>query len=109
MKSWVTVILVLVVLLVITPSCTQRIHPTTGSLRFETSPSGGEVWMDGGEEGHRTLEMKGTTPLTINNLPDGNVYVYNLTLTGYHNRGLWRVGVQAGKTTTISHTFVPLQ
>lgn len=69
-----------------------------GTLVINSNPSGAEVFLDG-------QDLEHTTPLTIENVPEGD-HTVKLTLTGYQD---WQqtVHITAGQTTEINATLTP--
>lgn len=73
--------------------------PQTGTLVIDSNPQGAQVFLDGEDLDHQT-------PLTIENVPEGD-HTVKLTLTGYLD---WQktVHVTAGQTTQVNATLTPV-
>jgi len=72
--------------------------PKNGYIRVTSSPSGAEVRLDGA--------YKGTTSVTISNVPVG-WHRIKLSLSGYHSRSQ-DVDVSAGSTSYVDTTLEPI-
>ena len=71
---------------------------TTGSISFDSSPSGADIYID-------NFLQTPKTPATITGVLAGG-HAYTLRLTGYNNAA-GTVTVTAGQTSTVSVTLVP--
>jgi len=77
---------------------TFNLKAAYGNLRIEASPSGSSVYLDG--------VYKGTTPLTLYNLP-AKTYLLRITHSGYQER-VERVEVEPNKTNYVSYSLLPI-
>ncbi len=98
------VLLILILLLVISSGCTTSSNTqttdetTTGSLTISSSPPGSEIYLDG--------VYRGTTPLTISDVPEG-FHTLELQCHGYSS---WSTSVEinGGTELSMNATLAPI-
>jgi hypothetical protein len=93
------VISVLILICVFLCGCTTPLPEKTGSITITSSPSGAEVYLD--------HEYHGTTPATLNAVPEGN-HTVEVRETGYR---IWsqNITVNSGTIVSLSPILVPFE
>jgi len=80
-------------------SCTVTVAPTTGSITFNSTPSGASIYLDG--------TLVGTTNTTITNVSLDIAHPYTLSLAGHNNYTGSITLTTASPNQTVTATLTP--